>query len=76
MRLPRNLPKKKEGDITRHLFILGIPALIVCITAAARHRTYDMGQIIIEDIWCGSVKFAAEIERTRHVLDGFKLELE
>lgn len=48
---------------------------MVGITAAARHRTYDMGQAIIEDIWCGSVKFAAKVERTRHVLDEFKIEL-
>jgi len=35
-----------------------------------------MGQAIVEDILCGSVKFTAKVERTRHVLEEFKIELE
>jgi len=62
--------------LTRQLFLSGIPALIVGITAAARAKTYDMSQDMIEDIWCGSIKFAAKVERTRHVLDKVKTERE
>ena len=60
--------------LTRQLFLSGIPALTVGITAAARTETYDMGQTIIEDIWCGSIKFAAKLERARYVLDEFIIE--
>lgn len=51
------------------MFISGIPALIVAVTAAARTETYDMSQDIIEEFTCGTVKFTAKVERTRHVLD-------
>jgi len=50
----------------------GIPALIVGITTAARTKTYDMSQDMIEDIWCGSIKFAAKVERTSCWLNGSK----
>jgi len=60
--------------IRRQLLFLGIPALIVGITAAARTKTYDMSQDIIQDIWCGSIKFTSKEERTRHVLDEVIIE--
>ena len=64
-----------ESDTFNKAIILsGVPALIVGITAAARTETYDMGQTIIEDIWCGSIKFSAKVERARYVLDEVIIE--
>jgi len=33
-----------------------------------------MRQDIIEDFWCGSIKFTSRVERTRHVLDEVMIE--
>ena len=47
------------------VIILGIPAVIVGLVAAIRPSSYDMGKSLYKNITCGSLNFAAKIERTR-----------
>ena len=48
------------------IYILGIPALIVGITAAVRTETYNMSEPITQEFMCGSIKFTAKTNRTRY----------
>ncbi|CAH3032747.1 unnamed protein product [Porites lobata] len=48
----------------------GIPAVIVGLVAAIRPSSYDMGKSLYKNITCGSLNFAAMIERTRCWING------